>query len=285
MTTDSESKNQRELQGLFQRHHTLDAGDASTTVAGADTPVPENDLTRVLASRGTMRSFKPDPVPEHWVNAIVEYGMRAPTSSNWQAYSVVVVHDPELRKRLAELAGNQQHIINCPVYFAICADLTRVNHAVDMHGKAFPGRTLESCLAASLDASLLGMTMSLVADSFGLASVMIGGMRNNAVEVAKVLKLPPRCYVVFGLCLGWASKRPLAKPRHPLSGVIHHDVYDPGMRAQAIEAYDKDLARYYRARGVETPDAAWSGILSERFTKDIRTKLKQELISLGFPLD
>ncbi len=280
MTIESESKHQ----GAY-RHLTLLSGDASSAPVAADAPVPENDLTRVLARRGTTRSFKPDPVPEHWVKAIIENGVRAPTSANLQAYSVIVVRNPESKKKLAELAGNQQHIIDCPVFFALCADLTRVNHAISMHGKEYEGRSFESCLVSSLDACLVGMTMSLVADSFGLANVMIGGMRTRPVEVAGVLKLPPRCYVVFGMCVGWAAKRPLAKPRHPLSGVVHYDVYDPQMRAQAIEAYDKDLAGYYRSRGVETPDDAWSGILAERMSKDQRKKLMQELRSLGFPLD
>lgn len=265
--------------------NTLSAAEATAAPAIPDAPVPENDLTRLLARRGTVRNFKPDPVPESWVSAIIEYGMRAPTSSNIQAYSVVVVHDPEKRKRLAELAGNQQHIIDCPVYFAICADLTRMAHAISMHGKELPGRTFESGLVSSLDACLVGMTMSLVADSFGLSNVMIGGMRNNAVEVAKVLGLPPRCYVVFGLCVGWAKKPPVAKPRQPLSGVVHHDVYDPTARAQAIADYDKDLARYYRSRGVETPDAAWSQVLAEKFSTDKRKRLRQELNELGFPLE
>jgi nitroreductase len=280
MTTVSENKHQ----GAY-RHQTLFSETASSVPAAADAPVPENDLTRVLATRGTTRNFKPDPVPEHWVKAIIETGMRAPTSSNLQAYSVIVVRNHESRKKLAELAGNQQHIIDCPVFFALCADLTRVNHAISMHGKEYEGRSLESCLVASLDACLVGMTMSLVADSFGLANVMIGAMRSKPVEVARVLQLPPRCYVVFGMCVGWAAKRPLAKPRHPLSGVVHYDVYDPKMRAEAIAAYNKDLASYYRSRGVETPDDAWSGILAERMSKDQRKKLKQELRTLGFPLE
>ncbi len=264
---------------------TLSAQQASTASAAPDAPVPENDLTRLLAKRGTVRAYKSDPIPESWVNAIIEYGMRAPTSSNIQAYSVVVVTNPESKKKLAELAGDQQHIIDCPVYFAICADLTRVAHAIGMHGKEFPGRTFESGLVSSLDACLVGMTMSLVADSFGLSNVMIGGMRTKPLEVAKVLKLPPRCYVVFGLCVGWARKPAVAKPRQALSGVVHHDFYDPKARAQAIADYDKDLAQYYRARGTQTPDAAWSQVLAEKFSTDKRKKLRQELIELGFPLE
>lgn len=264
---------------------TLSAQNDAAASAPKDAPVPENDLTRVLARRGTVRAYKSDPVPDSWVDAIIEYGMRAPTSSNIQAYSVIVVKDAEKKRQLAELAGNQQHIIDCPVYFALCADTNRMARAIEMHGREFPGRTFESGLVSSLDACLVGMTMSLVADSFGLSNVMIGGMRNKPLEVAKVLGLPPRCYVVFGLCVGWAKKPPMAKPRMALSGVVHHDVYDPGARDQAIRDYDKELAKYYRERGTQTPDAAWSQVLAEKFSTDKRKKLREELIQMGFPLE
>ena len=249
------------------------------------TAVPDNELTRLLAKRGTVRNFKPDPVPEEWVNAIIEFGMRAPSSSNREEYSIIVVHDPEARKKLAKIASNQQHIIDCPVFFAICADQNRVAQAMAMHGADYPARNFEAGLVASIDAALVGMTMSLVADSFGLANVMIGAMRNNAVAVAEVLKLPPRCYVVFGLCVGFPVKPPLPKPRHDPAAVVHHDIYDPKAHAQCVIDYDKELAAYYRRRGLETPDAAWSQVMVEKYGTAKRTKLKDQLIALGFPLE
>ena len=254
--------------------------------ASPEAAVPDNEFTRQLARRGTVRNFKPDPVPESWVKAIVEYGMRAPTSSNREETSVVVVYDPETRKALSKIASNQQHIIDCPVFFAICADQNRMAHALEMHGKEYgAANTFEGGLVASIDAALVGLTMSYVADSFGLSNVMIGAMRNNAVAAAKLLKLPPRCYVVFGLCVGWAAKPPLAKPRHDVEGVLHHEAYDPKARAQTVTDYDKDLAAYYRKRGMETPDAAWSQVMTEKYSQRKRVKLKEELRSLGFPLE
>lgn len=251
-----------------------------------DAPVPENELTRLLARRGTVRNFKSDPVPDSWIDAIVEYGMRAPTSSNREEYSIIAVKDIEARKKLSKIASNQQHIIHCPVFFAICADQNRVGHAINLHGKEYgAARTFEGGLVASIDAALVGLTMSYVADSFGLSNVMVGAMRNNAVEAAKVLQLPPRCYVVFGLCVGFAVEPPLVKPRHPLRTVLHHETYDPKARAEAIAQYDRELAEYYHRRGMETPDAAWTQVMTEKYAERKRVKLKEELRSLGFPLE
>jgi len=264
---------------------TLSAVEKDVSVAAVDAPVPDTETIRLLNARGTVRNFKPDPIPDSWVDALVAASQRAPTSSNIQAYSIIVVRDAAIKAKLAELAGNQQHIIDCPVYFALCADLTRLRHACELHGQTYPGKSFESGLVASLDATLVGMTMSMVADSMGLGSVMIGGMRTKPLEVAKTLNLPPRVYVVFGLCVGWPKAPPLPKPRQPMSAVVHYDTYDNTKLGTGIAEYDQDLAAYYRKRGMKTPDHAWTLPLSEKFSTDKRKRLKLELNEMGFELE
>lgn len=257
----------------------------TVSIPAAYAPVPDTEVVRLLNARGTVRNFKPDPIPEAWVNAMIAASQRAPTSSNIQAYSIIVVRDAAIKAKLAELAGNQQHIIDCPVYFALCADLTRLRYACELHGQQYPGKTFEAGLVASLDAALVGMTMSMVADSFGLGSVMIGGMRTKPLEVAKALKLPPRVYVVFGLCVGWPKTAPLPKPRQPMSAVVQYDTYDNTKLGAGIAEYDLDLARYYGRRGIKTTEQAWTQPIAEKFSTDRRKRLRQELNELGFELE
>lgn len=249
-----------------------------------DTP-PDNELLRYLRNRASVRDYKPDPVPDAWVDAIIAAGQRAPTSANIQGFSIIVVRDPETKKRLAELASNQQHIIDCPVYFAVCADLTGPARAAVLHGTEFHGQTFEAGLVATIDAALVGMTMSLVAGTMGLGTILIGAMRNQPLEVAKLLKLPPRVYVVFGICLGWPAEPSSAKPRLPMTSVVHREFYDPDQRAAALAAYDQELAAYYRAHGRTTPDAAWTKVIAEKLSTPIRKHLRQELKTLGFDFE
>ena len=44
------------------------------------------------------------------VRAILNAACRAPTSSNLQAYSLIVVRNSDVRKQLSMLTGNQQHV-------------------------------------------------------------------------------------------------------------------------------------------------------------------------------
>lgn len=247
--------------------------------------VPDTELLRLLRMRGSVRNYKPEPVPEPWVDAIIAAGQRAPTSSNIQAYSIIVVRNPEAKARLAELAGNQKHIVECPVFFAICADLTRPAYACDLHGEDFVGHTLEKGLVSTIDAALVGMSMSLAADSMGLGTVMIGGMRNSPLEVAELFKLPKRVFVVFGLCVGWPKSAPVPKPRQPMAAVVHQETYNSELPEAALDAYDKELAQYYTGLGRETPEQSWTRTMADSLSKPRRMQLREQLKTLGFDFE
>ena len=70
------------------------------------------------------------------------------------------------------------------------------------NGETIDGNNFEMGLVTSVDAALVGMSASLAAESLGIKGVMIGAVRNNAVETAEILGLPHRVYVVFGMVLG-----------------------------------------------------------------------------------
>ena len=129
---------------------------------------------------------------------------------------------------MAGLAGGQKHIIDAPVFIAICADVHRLSKAVEGIGKTFAKNHLEMTMVACIDAALVGMCASLSADSLGLGTVMIGGMRNDPEGVAEQLGLPDGVFVAFGLCIGWPNSRPEAKPRLPETLVVHRERYNDG---------------------------------------------------------
>ena len=166
-----------------------------------------SDTMRVLDERVSVRQYSEQSVTEAQVDAVLRSALPAPTSSNIQSYSVVVVRDPETKAGVAKAAGNQQHVIDCPVFLAFCADLTRIELAMARDGHTLENN-LELGLVASLDAALVGMAASLAAESVGLREA-IGGARNDPEEIARLLDLPQRVYCVYG-CV-------LAMPKHDRS--------------------------------------------------------------------
>jgi nitroreductase len=250
----------------------------------SDTNAPVlSETIRLLEGRVSVRAFEDRPVPDQTVDAVLKAAFRAPTSSNIQAYSVIIVRDPAIRDRLADIAGGQAHVRKAPVFLVFCADLTRVEAAVAKAGHDLGGANLELGLVAAIDASLVGMAAYLAADSLGLKGVMIGGIRNHVVETAKVLGLPKRVFGVFGLCLGFPADAPEQKPRMDFSQMVHFDHY--GAPGDAISDYDATLAAHYTGLGKETPAAAWSEVVGSKFFPQPRSDLRSQLAELGFNFD
>jgi hypothetical protein len=97
----------------------------------------------------------------------------------------------------------------------------------------------------------------VAAESLGLGTVYIGGMRNDPQRVAETLGLPPRTVAVFGLCVGWPAKDAVAevKPRLAQRAVLHHELYDDARtRGAEIAAYDRTMRCFYDQHGIGNPE-------------------------------
>ena len=105
---------------------------------------------------------------------------------------------------------------------------------------------LETFMVACIDAALAAQNAVVAAQSLGLRTVYIGAMRNDPVRVAELLGLPPRAFVVFGLCVGYADPkaRNEVKPRLPQSIVLHHERYDAAPEAKDRPAYDAEMSKF-----------------------------------------
>jgi len=148
------------------------------------------------------------------------------------------------------------------------------------------GVNLELGLVASIDASLVGMSAYLAADSLGLKGVMIGGIRNDASETARILELPRGVFCAFGMCLGFPAEAPEQKPRMDFSQMVHRERYgaldDGRAPADAIADYDAGLAAHYAGLGKESPGDAWSGVIGSKFHPQPRPNLAKQLRRQGF---
>ena len=234
----------------------------------------------------TIRSFTDEPIPSKMLNTILEGGRRSPTSSNMQAYSVIVIKNPIVKQELAVLAGNQKHVETCPVMLAFCADLHRLGTACQMHDVKMTNN-LETFLISTIDASLMGMSVQTGAESFGIGAVMIGAMRNHPEKVAELLGLPHGVYVVFGMCLGWpiVEKIPRQKPRLPRELVIHEEQYAKDDSSTIISSHDEMLAKHYESQGRNLDQAAWSGIIARNLSGAMRPDNLLILKRMGFDID
>lgn len=242
-----------------------------------------SDTIETLNNRVSVRSYRPEPIDDATLNTLLNAARRTATSSNTQTYSIIVVRDPQKRERLAELAGNQRHIVECGVFVALCADLARMEQAARMHGETL-AVNLELSMIAIVDAAIVGQSLSLAAESLGLGTVMIGAMRNQPQAVAQLLGLPRGVFVVYGLCIGHIAEKPPQKPRLPEDTVIHYETYTPASDDRLRE-HDAELAAHYEATGRNANPAAWTGFNAKKFNVRQRDRNRAILEEMGFRFD
>jgi len=69
------------------------------------------DIAEAIRQRKSIRAFKPDPVPQHILNEIMELAFRAPSSDNSQPWEFAIVSGTklkEIRQAFIEKAENRE---------------------------------------------------------------------------------------------------------------------------------------------------------------------------------
>lgn len=261
-------------------------GDDTLPPPAAWSPVIEQ-----LLGHRSVRAFLPDPVEPAQLDVLIAAAQSAASSSNLQAWSVIAVRNPDTRARLAQLAGDQDHVRAAPLQLVWLADLARLEHLAQNNARPSAALdSLEMFTVAVIDATLAAQNAVAAAESLGLGTVYIGGMRNQPQEVAALLGLPPRVVAVFGMCVGTPDPaRPAAiKPRPPQAVVLHHERYTPLTEQQpGIDAYDRAMARFYQQQNMQV-HGSWALHSAKRVagpeTLSGRDRLAEMLHQRGFAL-
>jgi nitroreductase len=179
-------------------------------VADEHLPSPEETLA-LLRERRSIRRYHPDPVPEEMLIQVLEAGRWAPSASNRQPWTFVVVRDEAVRRELAQHAAyyfvRWAHVGEAPVLIALCGNARNPIYRQFLHE----------------DIGLAGSQMMLQARALGLGTCWLGGVDRAAM--AQVLKLPDGLEVIGLLTLGFPAEDPPPTPRKPLAEIVHYDVY------------------------------------------------------------
>lgn len=267
-------------------------------------PVPgalRNPVIDQIVQHVSVRAFDPDrPLPDGLVQVLVAAAQSAPTSSNFQSWSVIKVTDPGRKRILAEYCDNQEFINQAPLFFVFCADAYRHKWVTRRQGYPFGSDYMELLLVAVMDSALACQNAALAAESLGLGCCMVGAIRNRAREVTELLELPPNVFATVGLAVGYPARRNQVKPRLPQSVVLHDEKYSTAGLEPGVQAYDAVMAQtdIYRGRRVRvpgvTPDPeqdtgpySWAEHTARRMARgnDLRRGLAQFLRERGFVLD
>ena len=236
----------------------------------------------LLKSHRSIRKFTDKAIDPEVLNDIFLAGQAAATSSFLQGSTIIRVKNKSTRESLARLAGNQPYVESAAEFMIFCADLKRAGNYCKEYGKPFEGDYTEHFIIATVDVALMAQSLVTAAESVGLGICYIGGIRNNPVDVSKLLELPIGVYPVFGLCLGYPDQDPEIKPRLPLSVILKDEVYNERGDQDQIREYDEKIRDYYRTRTGGGHGISWTEQVATLLSEKSRPHMKAFLEKQGF---
>ena len=95
-----------------------------------------NEVIKAIKERRSVKSYRPDPIPNKLLAAVLEAGTYAPTGRNMQSPIIIAVTDKKLRDRLAKLNADVMGFDSDPFYGApavlvVLADRERPTYLYD----------------------------------------------------------------------------------------------------------------------------------------------------------
>ena len=206
------------------------------------------DLLNLVKARRSIRSFKTDPIPDEYVEKIIEAARWAPSGANSQPWEFIVVKDKEIKDKIVNIVhehseyGRKVELTreedlrfpsassparepgyrNAPVFIILCGD-PRTKEAYPLLTMLTRG---DSHFASSLASAFLYMT--LAATTLGLGSQWVSATGHPFVKclLKELLGIPQKLEIYDMMALGYPAHQPKKRPVRERVEMVHDGRYD-----------------------------------------------------------
>lgn len=139
------------------------------------------DFWQVINQRKSIRRFNPQKkVPKELIEKIIRVAHRAPSAGNVHPESFIIVYKEEIKKKLAQIALNQDFISQAPVVIVVLADLDKSAFYYGDRGRE---------LYAICDTAAAIENLLLAATALGLSTCWVGAFDEEKIrEILKIKK-------------------------------------------------------------------------------------------------
>lgn len=206
----------------------------------------------LIKTRRSTRRFTPDPVPDEYIDRIVEAGRWAPSGFNQQPWEFVVIKDPRLKEAIVRICGTQMELnaqmeatreawqkiakppqppgegsdlSMAPVYILLLGD-TRTREGLPMARRCDHEQYRLAFISGLASAFLY---MHLAATTLGLGSQWVSGISTpyGNCMVRDLLGIPEVMEVYDMMVLGYPAAAPGPRPVRERSRMVHYDYCGP----------------------------------------------------------
>ena len=126
------------------------------------------DILEVIKTRRSIRKYKVAPIPEEKIAKILEAGRWAPSADNSQPWTFIVLRNPEVRKKLADILTWGGFLSGATLGIAVAINTSESSHPI-------------------ADGAAATQNMLLEAHALGIGACWIGTYGSEYEENAKKL--------------------------------------------------------------------------------------------------
>jgi len=167
------------------------------------------EFTNLIAARYSVRAYKPEPVEDDKLRAVLDAARLAPTACNRQPIRFVVIHTAGRQQELKRVYG-AEWFTAAPIVICVCA----------LPSEAWV-RKLDSKNHCEIDAAIAMDHLILAATDAGLGTCWICAF--DPIAAREVLGLPDGVEPIAFTPLGYAADSPSEKKRKPMEELVIYE--------------------------------------------------------------
>ncbi|KRN97693.1 oxygen-insensitive NADPH nitroreductase [Companilactobacillus kimchiensis] len=243
-----------------------------------------NSTIENMLQHVSVRDFKNESISNENKNALLLAAQSGSTSEFVQAFSIIEITNPQLRKEIADITISSPHVKKAETFYIFVADLNRQATILKRNKQNLDGiKNMESLLVATVDTTIAAQNMAIAAESMGLGICYIGSIRNNIKQVANLLNLPKFTFPLFGMTVGVPNIKNQHKPRLFTQNQVATNSYD-NQTFNDLSNYDEEVKNYYLNRKSHPQDTTWTDKNLTMFDHVHRPEVASFLNEQGFSL-
>ena len=251
-------------------------------------------LINSIISRASVRKFSKKNISKELLTLLLTAAQSAPSKSNLQQYSIMVIQNQSLKNKISKLIGDTKWALTAPVFLLFLADIRRNIKITNHKGYNHKNNNIDTFMNGVIDAALSMQSMISASESIGLGICPISMIRNIIEEVKNLCKLPKGVFPIAGLALGWPDEKSPVSIRLPQDIVTHYNTYNEKNLMDKINQYDERVFKVApiernKQRHVDIYGVAKKGTWSENISRQLsvaeRKDFKKWLKNHGFSLE
>ena len=251
-------------------------------------------LINSIISRASVRKFTKKNISKELLTLLLTAAQSAPSKSNLQQYSIMVIQNQSLKNEISKLIGDTKWALTAPVFLLFLADIRRNIKITNHKGYNHKNNNVDTFMNGVIDSALSMQSMISASESIGLGICPISMIRNIIEEVKNLCKLPKGVFPIAGLALGWPDEKSPVSIRLPQDIVTHYNTYNEKNLMDKINQYDERVFKVApiernKQRHVDIYGVAKKGTWSENISRQLsvaeRKDFKKWLKNHGFRLE